>query len=139
MLFLNTLSFQIKKSLTIALLASSGLVMSAAFAADANKEQNDNIEVTQQNITPEELAAIYVLSEICPKLIDKDQNFSNGYQNLLKDYMPNQQNAANTLKQMTQQAKFQPILTQARQDAKKAGDQANRDICMDVVNYQPYK
>lgn len=139
MLFLNTLSFQIKKSLTIALLASSGLVMNAAFAADANKEQNDNIEVTQQNITPEELAAIYVLSEICPKLIEKDQNFSNGYQNLLKDYMPNQQNAANTLKQMTQQAKFQPILTQARQDAKKAGDQANRDICMDVVNYQPYK
>lgn len=139
MLILNTLSFQLKKTLTIAVVAATGLVMSTAHAAQANKEQNDNIEVTQQNITPEELAAIYVLSEICPKLIEKDQKFSNGYQNLLKDYMPNQQNAASALKKMTQQAKFQPILSQARQDAKKAGDQANRDICLDVVNYQPYK
>lgn len=139
MLFSHSLSVQIKKSLSLGLIAASTLLLSQAYAADSTKEHNDNIEVTQQNITPEELAAIYVLSEICPGLIDKDQNFSKGYNNLLKDYMPNQQNAAGTLKQMSQQAKFQPVLKQARQDATKAGDQANREICLDVLNYQPYK
>lgn len=46
------------KMLTLSLVSASGLFMTHAFAA------SDKIEVTQQQVSKEELAAIYVLSDI---------------------------------------------------------------------------
>lgn len=140
MMSLKTLAPKFNAVLGLALLCGSSLMLSTAQAAnDKNKSNDENIEVTQQQVTQEELAAIYVLSEICPKLIDKNQDFSQGYANLLKDYMPGVHNPIDALKRLSKEKAFQPILKEARSDAKKAGDKANLGVCQDVVNYQPYK
>lgn len=126
--------------LTVALFSTSTLFISSAYAAsDSSEKQDENIEVTQQNVTQEELAAIYILSEICPKLIDKGQDFAKGYGLLVKDYLPETKNPVAALKSISLQAKFEPALLEAREDAKKAGDQANLAICQNVINYQAYK
>ncbi|EPF75932.1 MCR_0457 family protein [Acinetobacter rudis] len=135
-----TTTTRISKILLALVISSSSLISSNSFAADNNAEQaHENIEVTQQNVTPEELAAIYVLSEICPPLLKKQPGFEKGYNNLLKDYLPQEKKPADYLSNLSQQSHFKAVLKQARDDAKKAGDQANLEICQDVVNYQPYK
>lgn len=140
MMSLKTLPVKFNAFLGLTLICVSSFALSTAHAAnDKNKANDENIEVTQQHVTQEELAAIYVLSEICPKLIDKNQNFNPGYSNLLQDYMPGVQNPTDTLKRLSKEKAFQPILKEARADAKKAGDKANLGVCQDVVNYQPYK
>lgn len=139
------MSLQVKHAklsnlLTVALFSASTLFLSTAYAAtDSSEKQDDNIEVTQQSVTQEELAAIYVLSEVCPKLIDKGQDFAKGYALLAKDFLPETKNPVAALKSMSLQAKFEPALLEAREDAKKAGDQANLAICQNVINYQSYK
>ncbi len=140
MMSLKTLAPKLNALLGMALVCGSSLALTTAHAAnDKNKSNDENIEVTQQHVTQEELAAIYVLSEVCPKLLDKGQDFNQGYNNLLKDYMPGVQNPSSSLKALSKEKAFQPILKEARSDAKKAGDKANLGVCQDVVNYQPYK
>ena len=90
------------QSLSLVLLMSMATV---GFAADKKKTtekktENENVvEVTpQQGTTPEELAAIQVLSEICPSLIGKkDTDFAQGYERLVKDYLPNEADAVSAL------------------------------------------
>ena len=85
--------------------------------------------------TQQELAAIYVFSEICPKLIKDDGQFQTGYAKLAHEYLPQEQNAVTALKKITQQKNFKSILAEARSDAKKAGDSKNLQICQDVSTY----
>ncbi|MDQ8934456.1 MCR_0457 family protein [Acinetobacter rudis] len=135
-----TSTTRISKILLAFILSSAGLFSTNSFAANESAEHTqENIEVTQQNVTPEELAAIYVLSEICPSLLKKQSGFEQGYNNLLKDYLPQEKKPADYLSNLSQQSHFKAVLKQAREDAKSAGDQANIEICQDVVNYQPYK
>jgi len=118
------------KMLTLSLVSASGLFMTHAFAA------SDKIEVTQQQVSKEELAAIYVLSDICPSLIKTDAAFNKGFDHLLKDYMPNDKDPKATLKSLTKQKDFQRALKEAKSDAKKAGDAENTAICNDISHYQ---
>lgn len=76
------------KTKSLQLLAGIAITLGLGQTALA---QNENIEVTPlQKVTQQELAAIYVLSEVCPALIqDKDQTkFNQGYAKLAKEYMP---------------------------------------------------
>src|SRR5690606_9913033 len=100
------------------------------FAADTN------IEVTPvQDITQHELAAIYVLSEICPAMV-KDQNqFNAGYNKLVAEYMPGQKDPVQALNQLSKDSKFQPILKEAQQDAQKARKKKNQVICNELTTY----
>lgn len=134
-----------KKSLVQSL--SLVLLMSMAttgFAADKKKTtekktENENVvEVTpQQGTTPEELAAIQVLSEICPSLIGKkDADFSQGYERLVKDYLPNETDAVSALEKRSKDKAFKKYLKEARSDAKAAGDEQNTLVCQDVKAYQ---
>ncbi|WP_445115577.1 MCR_0457 family protein [Acinetobacter sp. WZC-1] len=124
------------KLLTVGILASTMTFMPQAFAADKKAQKHDeNIEVTQQQVTQEELAAIYVLSEICPSLVKKDQKFDQGYSRLVKDYLPDEQHPEAALINLSKQASFKKVLNEARQDAKKAGDKGNLAVCSDVSNY----
>ena len=109
--------------------------LSLSFSQFTNAK-DENIEVTPiQEITQQELAAIHVLSEICPSLV-KDQNkFETGFNKLVKDYMPNEQDPNSALQSLVAQAKFKPILQEAQADAKKAGDKKNKAICEDVSTY----
>lgn len=97
---------------------------------------SENIDVTpEQHITPEELAAIYVLSEICPALTGENSHFQQGYATLVKDYMPNEKDPVSALKQLSQAQSFEKVLKEAQQDAKDAGDAENKEICQDVMAY----
>lgn len=129
------------QSLSLVLLMSMATV---GFAADKKKTtekktENENVvEVTpQQGITPEELAAIQVLSEICPDLIGKkDADFTQGYERLVKDYLPNETDAVSALEKRSKDKGFKKYLKEARQDAKAAGDEQNTLVCQDVKAYQ---
>lgn len=130
-----------KKSIALrissALLVVSSALLPVVHAADA-KDMSENIEVTpQEGITQEELAAIRVLHEICPKLVAQDKAaFESGYSRLVKDYMPNESNPDEALEKLSKQKNFQKFLKEARADAKKAGDEQNRAVCEDVKAYR---
>lgn len=71
---------------------NSGLCCWQEKTAEKKTENENVVEVTpSKGTTPEELAAIQVLSEICPSLIGKkDAEFAQGYERLVKDYLPNE-------------------------------------------------
>jgi hypothetical protein len=125
------------KTLSFAVLSTSLAFSATAFAEKKNATKSaENIDVTQQQVTKEELSTIFVLSEICPSLVKTDDAYKKGYDNLLKDYLPNEKNPQNALKSLVKQADFKSPLAQARQDAKKASKKENTEICEDVKNYQ---
>lgn len=125
------------KTLSLSLLIASSAFASTTFAANA-KQESENIDVTStvQSTTQEELAAIYVLSEICPKLIDEDKKFSQGYERLVKEYLPKESKAVDLLNTRAKAKDFQKFLVEARKDASAATQAQNRQICEDVQNYK---
>ncbi len=129
------MSATFSKLCAFGLLASSMVFTSHTFAAAKETSHDENIEVTQTQVTKEELAAIYVLSEVCPSLIKEDKKFDQGYARLLKDYLPGENNPATAIKTLSKQSSFKAALKEARQDAKKAGDKGNLGVCQDVSNY----
>lgn len=125
----------IKKTFLIAISAVT-LTSSFAYATTDSKTESENIDVTPDNkgTSPEELAAIYVLSEICPSYgLKNDENYQTGYANLVKDYMPDESNPVNALNEKAQQKDFLKYIKEARKDAKKAGDTQNQDICKEIT------
>ena len=122
--------------LSLSLLIMSSFATSPVFAAD-KKTVADKIEVTpiSEDVTKEELAAIYVLSEICPSLIGKDLKFNKAYEQLVKAYLSNEDDAVDVLKKRANSKDFKAALKEARNDAKAASDDDNRQICDDVRNY----
>ena len=97
--------------------------------------QSENIDVTPDNkgTTPEELAAIYVLSEVCPSYGMANDDYQAGYAKLVKEYLPEESNPVDALNQRAKQKSFKKYLVEARQDAKKAGDAQNKDICKEIT------
>ncbi|ENV33999.1 MCR_0457 family protein [Acinetobacter gerneri] len=130
------MQLKLAKLMAVGLLSTSFLIPQAFAASQKTKSDEENIDVTQIQVTKEELAAIYVLSEICPKLQGKSDKFDAGLSRLTKEYMPNEKNPVSALKSLSKQAAFQSALKEARSDAKKAGDKNNKEICEDVSNYQ---
>lgn len=121
------------KSLSLGLLTTAAMSLSATHAA---KQQDENIEVTPiQKVTQQELAAIYVLSEVCPSLVKNDAQFSKGYSKLAHEYLPQEKDAVSALSKLSKEKKFKSILTEARSDAKKAGDAKNKEICQELMTY----
>ena len=116
--------------LTTLFLSSTLFTVQNTFAA------NENIEVTPiQNVTGHELAAIYVLSEICPSMVSDQAKFTAGYQKLVREYLPREQNPTATLELLSKQANFKNILAEAQSDAKAAGDDKNKEICQELTTY----
>lgn len=111
-----------------------------ASATNSNTAGSDssNIEVSPDSTrtTPEELATIYVLSEICPNLIGASKGFDQGYARLSKDYWQQKGDPVKGLAEYAKQASFQKYLVTARANADKAGEQSNRDVCNDVIAYR---
>lgn len=124
------------KTLGLSFLLTSTAFSATTYAAE-KKSETEKIEVTptSENVTQQELAAIYVLSEICPPLIGKDLKFNKAYDNLVKAYLDNDPKAVDVLNKRAKSKDFQAALTEARNDAKAASDEDNRQICDDVRNY----
>ena len=120
------------KPLSLGLLTTAAMTLSMIHAATPD----ENIEVTPlQKVTQQELAAIYVLSEVCPSLVKDHAKFEQGYAKLLKENMPQVKNPVQSLKALSQEPKFAPILQEAQADAKKAGDAKNLEICQELTTY----
>jgi hypothetical protein len=117
-------------ALTFCAISAATLLGTSAFAAD----ENINVTPTQQ-VTKQELAAIYVLSEICPSMVKDKSQFNQGYTKLVTEYMPGQRNPVESLNQMAKQNDFRNILAEAQSDAKKAGKKKNQVICNELTTY----
>lgn len=118
------------QALTFCAISAATLLGPSAFAAD----ENINVTPTQQ-VTKQELAAIYVLSEICPSMVKDKSQFNQGYTKLVTEYMPSQRNPVESLNQMAKQNDFRNILAEAQSDAKKAGKKKNQVICNELTTY----
>lgn len=120
------------KKFSLGLFTLSIMTVSISHAA----QTEENIEVTPtQKITQQELAAIYVLSEVCPELVKNESKFEQGYAKLAQEYLPNEKNPVSALSKLSKEKKFKSILNEARNDAKKAGNTKNAEICQELVTY----
>ena len=124
------------KTLGLSFLIAASTFVPTAFAADKQPE-TEKIEVTPMSdeVSPQELAVIYVLSETCPTLIGKDLKFNKAYDTLVKSYLSNEKNAVEMLSKRMQTKEYTESLKEARDIAKAASDEDNRQICDDVRNY----
>ena len=122
-----------------AALKTTSLVLLTAFTfsfAHAEESKDENIEVTpNQAVTQQELAAIYVLSEICPSLVENKDGFEQGYAKLVQEHMPEEKNAVDALAKLSQAKTFKPILAEAKLDAQNAGNDKNQEICQELTSY----
>lgn len=126
------MNLNVMKKVILAVCGSSLIAIGSAHAAN----KDENIEVTPlQQVTQQELAAIYVLSEVCPSLVSDQNQFENGYNTLAKEYLPQQKNPTEYLKSLSKEKKFKPILAEAQADAKKAGKAKNQEICKELSTY----
>ena len=126
------MNLNVMKKVILAVCGSSLIAIGSAHAAN----KDENIEVTPlQQVTQQELAAIYVLSEVCPSLVSDQSQFENGYNTLAKEYLPQQKNPTEYLKSLSKEKKFKPILAEAQADAKKAGKVKNQEICKELSTY----
>ena len=124
------------KALGLSFLIAASTFVPTVFAADKQSE-TEKIEVTpvSDEVSPQELAVIYVLSETCPTLIGKDLKFTKAYDTLVKSYLSNEKNAVEILSKRMQTKEYTESLKEARDIAKAASDEDNRQICNDVRNY----
>ena len=123
------------KTLGLSFLITSSLFTTTVFAAE-KKSEPEKIEVTPTpQVTQQELAAIYVLSDICPSLVSDQAKFAQGYAKLTKEYLPNEKNPVTALEKLGQQKSFRPILNEAQSDAQKAGNEKNKEICQELSTY----
>ncbi len=121
------------KSVSFGLFTTALLTFSVTHAAT---QKDENIEVTPlQKVTQQELAAIYVLSEVCPGLVKDKTQFEQGYSRLAQEYLPAEKDAVSALSRLSKEKKFKPVLAEARSDAKKAGDAKNQEICQELSAY----
>ena len=126
------MNLNVMKKVILAVCGSSLIAIGSAHAAN----KDENIEVTPlRQVTQQELAAIYVLSEVCPSLVSDQTQFENGYNTLAKEYLPQQKNPTEYLKSLSKEKKFKPILAEAQADAKKAGKVKNQEICKELSTY----
>lgn len=126
------MNLNVMKKVILVVCGSSVIAIGSAHAAN----KDENIEVTPlQQVTQQELAAIYVLSEVCPSLVSDQSQFKNGYNTLAKEYLPQQKNPTEYLKSLSKEKKFKPILAEAQADAKKAGKAKNQEICKELSTY----
>lgn len=122
---------RIMATLLVSAVCSIGVAQAAKDAADSKVEFQNNLPITQ-----EEIAAVNVLSEICPKILGKNPNFDAGYRRLLTDLLPDLQDPVTAIRALQDDQEYQQKMAQAREDAKKASVEDNREICLDVVQYQ---
>ena len=118
------------KAISILSFSVFTLMTHSVYAADEKIEVTPTPQVTQQ-----ELAAIYVLSDICPSLVSDQAKFAQGYAKLTKEYLPNEKNPVTALEKLGQQKSFRPILNEAQSDAQKAGNEKNKEICQELSTY----
>lgn len=103
--------------------------------AVASKKQTLSMDSTTTSM--EEVAAVDVLSEICPKILGEQMNrpFSAGYRKLLADMLPSISDPALGVQTLHDNPEYMQLLQGARDDAANVTIDENRQVCLDVVHY----
>lgn len=110
------------------------LMTCLSFSSYANTEE-DTLDIAFSHVTSQELAALAVIHELCPTLINVDKNYHNGFKLVVQDYLPDAKNPVAELQIRTKSAEYKDVMNEAYTDAKQAGDDANRAICEDIRLY----
>lgn len=128
------------KMLTLGLVTASSLLMTQTFAAPskASKATDENIDVSQETISLDEIATVYNLSLVCPSLIHSrdSSKFQHNYNIELKKVLPNEANPKEAVKQLSKRQDFKVALKQIQADSKRFGDKENKEMCQEVVDYK---
>jgi hypothetical protein len=109
------------------------MLLQAHAASPANAVEFKNALPT----TMQELAAVNVLQDICPQLLDAglQADFQKGYGRLLAELLPNIDTPLLAIQSLKDDNEYKPLLAEARQDAAAATVTENREVCLDVVHY----
>lgn len=111
----------------------------ASDPAKSAKAGKDAIEVvSQQQSSMHEVAAIQVLSEICPQIIGKNRNFDSGYHLLLSDFLPGFKDPELALQALNENEDYLKALKTEREEAAKSTRENNREVCLGVIQWNKY-
>lgn len=108
----------------------------SATKTPAQAKSENNIEITPAiQTTKEEVAVVHVLSEICPKIIGKNQNFDKGYERMLTELLPGISDPVLAVEALSEEGDYQEVLAEARQNASKHSREDNREVCLEMVQW----
>lgn len=131
-------------------LASYGLVLMAianfamptlAIATEIKSNPNKQeimIDMSQVSTTKNEIAVLQVLSEICPPMLNKNQQqgFASAYNVELQRLMPTISNPKQAIQYLSTQADYKQILAETRQWTLQYPTAENKEICIDLATNQ---
>lgn len=100
--------------------------------AQANEQV---LDFDTQHAMPAELAALAVLGQMCPTIIETDEAFTNGYHKVIKELLPNAKNPVAEFKLLTESPEYKDIMATEHEFALQAGDAENQEICISIQEY----
>lgn len=127
------------KKLTLSLISASCLLASPAFAASDKKAKavhEENIDVSQDQISLEEIATVYNLSKLCPSLVDDKTKFEKAYEIELKKVLPNEANPKTAVQSLVKQSDFKQKLKEVQNASAKFSKKENTEMCQEVADYR---
>lgn len=111
------------------------LILSLGLSASAISQAETFNVSPAENVTPAELATIYIFSEICPQLIGESKAFSKGYEKIVVQHLPKEKDPVGSLNKLAKQDHFQNDLTQARAQTLSFGEEKNKQVCESLSAY----
>ena len=125
------------KILTLSLISASTLLITPAFAA-SNKTQSheQNIDISQEKASLEEIATVYNLSKLCPSLVKDKATFEKAYNVELKKVLPDQSNPKTYMQSLVKQKDFQQKLKDVQKASSKFSKKENTEMCQEVADYR---
>ncbi len=125
------------KMLSISLISVSFLAISPAFAASKKTQTEDqNIDVSQDQASLEEIATVYNLSKLCPSLVKDKATFEKAYDVELKKVLPNESNPKTFVQTLAKQKDFQLKLKDVQKASSKFSKKENAEMCQEVADYR---
>lgn len=123
----------------LVLVAITNFVMpSLAVAGDVKMNQNQEItiDMSQVSTTKNEIAVLQVLSEICPPMLNKNQQagFANAYNVELQNLLPTISNPKQAIQYLSTQADYKQILAETRAWTLQYPTAENKAICVDLAS-----
>lgn len=112
-------------------LSTMGLAHAEKDTPDSKVEFKNSLPVTL-----EEVAAVDVLGQICPPLLGRSKNFDKGFRTLLNELLPKVPDPVMALQALQDDPEYKKKLVEARGDAGKVSVDENRQVCLDVAQYQ---
>lgn len=128
-------------TLSLAVVVLTNIAMpSLAVAGDVKMNQNQEItiDMSQVSTTKNEIAVLQVLSEICPPMLNKNQQagFANAYNVELHNLLPTISNPKQAIQYLSTQADYKQILAETRAWTLQYPVAENKAICVDLATNQ---